>query len=104
MSAPLPPSIASTKLVPVRALIPAFPRMVRALGAAAALMPSAVVPVVIAAAATPVPIVTDSRPMSPAYTVRIWLAVVEAKRSSSLPLAPLSLISAALWSALLVTR
>ena len=100
----MPPSIVSMPTDPVMVLLPAFPKMLRALGAAAALMPSAVVAVVTAAAATPVPIVTDSSPMSSANTVRIWLAVVEAKRSSSLPLAPLSLISAALWSALVVTR
>ena len=60
---------------------------------------------VTALAAVPVPITTRSMPLSPANSVSVWPAVVEAKRTSSLSLVlPVSLISAAVWSVASVNR
>ena len=103
VSIPALPVRVSALLEPVRLLLPLLPLMVRGLAAAAAFTLRAVRPVITGAAAMPVPIVIVSRPVSPAKTVRVWLAVMEEKRSSSMSLAPvpLSLISAAVWSTLL---
>ena len=76
-------------------LLPALPRKKRPFGAAAAWTCSAVVEVLSGMAAVPVPMVMRSSPVSLAETMRVWPAMVAAKRSSSVPVVPLSLISSA---------
>ena len=65
-------------------------------------MPLAVVAVVTAVAAVPVPMTTFSMPVSSANRVSV-LAVVAEKRTSSVPLLPVSANSAAPWSAATAT-
>ena len=102
LSIPALPVRVSSPAPPVRVLAPAFPMSVMAADCAEASMLLAVVALVVALRPVPVPSTAFSMPVSLAKRVRV-LAVVAAKRSSSVPVVPVSANSPAVWSLALRT-